>query len=206
MVRPSRNIDNKLLRAGAKLLAQSGAAGISVRKVCSLVGVSPGMFSYFFKSKDDFVYQIQQQLYQNFCRDLDAAVEGCTDPRERLATALLALAKVTHETRQLFLNLMRDGMNGEPAVTRLKEELVPTDLILITQLIRDCKKAGIIQSHHSDINILSLFLGGLVAPSLFGESVHDCLNQHIRQLGAKKQIFNEASIRERIDILMRGLS
>jgi AcrR family transcriptional regulator len=206
VVRPSRDIDKKLIAAGVELLRIGGATGLSVRKVCARVGVSPGMFSYFFRSKDDFVYQIHQQLYQYFCREISDAVERQSDPRERLIIAMLELAKISHRTRQLFLQLMRDGLNGEPAIARMQDEFVPEDLILVVRLVRVCKAEGVIAKHHDDITVLCLLLGSTVGASLFGDTVHDCLHQHVKRLGPKTKIHQEASVRSRIEIILRGLA
>ena len=52
MPRPSRHLDQALLASGAALYPALGCAGLSVRAVASLAGVTAGMFHYHFESKD----------------------------------------------------------------------------------------------------------------------------------------------------------
>ena len=62
MSRPSRNVDALLLRAGRELYPETGAAGLSIRKVAERAGVNLGMFHYHFRTKEAFVRQLLQAL------------------------------------------------------------------------------------------------------------------------------------------------
>ena len=63
MPRPSRAVDEAMLRAGRALLPRLGCRGLTQRALAAHAGVQPGMFHYHFGSKDDFLRALLQQLY-----------------------------------------------------------------------------------------------------------------------------------------------
>ena len=78
MTRPSRNVDRLLLRAGRELFPETGAAQLSIRKVADRAGVIPGMFHYHFGTKDLFVRQLLQELYDEMFASLELAASDRT--------------------------------------------------------------------------------------------------------------------------------
>ena len=64
MARPSQGIDQALLRSGRELFATSGCDGLSLRALAEHAGVNLGMFHYHFKTKDNFLRALLQQLYE----------------------------------------------------------------------------------------------------------------------------------------------
>lgn len=70
MPRKSNNLDKKMLRVGATMLRQNGAAALSIREVAKKEGVNLGMFNYYFKDKNEFIRTILEDTYSPFITDL----------------------------------------------------------------------------------------------------------------------------------------
>lgn len=62
-----------LLKAGADLIAQHGYAGASVRDIAGLAGYTQGAFYSNFQSKDDLVFAIMRDMFQQAYETILAA-------------------------------------------------------------------------------------------------------------------------------------
>src|SRR2546423_10457078 len=94
MPRPSRNLDLALLQAGRELFPQAGCAKLSVRAVAERAGANVGMFHYHFKSKDNFLRALLQQVYEEIFAGLSQAAARPGKAIDGLRGALLAAGPV----------------------------------------------------------------------------------------------------------------
>jgi AcrR family transcriptional regulator len=87
---PGRRADD-LIRACAAELARAGATGLSVRNVCAVAGVSPGLLRHYFAGIDDLVAATYQAVAAEVTAALDAAVAAAgPDPHARLTAYVMA--------------------------------------------------------------------------------------------------------------------
>ncbi len=80
-----------LIAATARLLAERGVAGTSVRTICAAAGVSPGLLRHYFEGVDDLIAATYDDVGERINRALDEAVaEAGDDPTARLRAYLIA--------------------------------------------------------------------------------------------------------------------
>ncbi|MDQ2810089.1 MAG: TetR/AcrR family transcriptional regulator [Chloroflexota bacterium] len=98
----------QLIAAGYKVLGEKGLDAATVKEIARLAGVSPGLFHYYFASKDELLLAVLWEAGQRFNRqlaqDLQAALVTQSFPVVALLTA--------HEVG-----------NKDPAWYRLRYEL-----------------------------------------------------------------------------------
>ena len=64
MPRPNKGTDLRLLQAGKTLLLEKGIDALTVNAVCKLAKVNQGMFVYNFKSKEEFMNKLLDELFE----------------------------------------------------------------------------------------------------------------------------------------------
>lgn len=80
-----------LIAATCRVLAEKGAAGVSVRSICAEAGVSPGLLRHYFAGVSDAIAQAYRETGNRIARALGAAVDAAgSDPRARLVAYLTA--------------------------------------------------------------------------------------------------------------------
>ena len=80
-----------LIAATARVLAAKGAAGVSVRTICTEAGVSAGLLRHYFSSLSDAIAETYRWTGAQIDRALEQAVAAAgTDPRARLLAYLSA--------------------------------------------------------------------------------------------------------------------
>ena len=83
--------DEKLLRilsVGARIIAAEGFERATIRKVASGVGGSVSSLYYYFKSKEDLLFQIQFHAFQTLLENLRAGLAAVKTPEEGVRTVI----------------------------------------------------------------------------------------------------------------------
>jgi AcrR family transcriptional regulator len=89
----THHADNRarLIAAGRELLAAKGIEATTVKEIARLASVSPGLFHYYFASKDDLLlavlYEAGAQFKQQLLHDLQAAMASHSFPVAAIVTA-----------------------------------------------------------------------------------------------------------------------
>jgi len=77
-----------LLKSAARVFAEEGYDKASMRRLAAAADVSLAGIYHYVASKDELLYWIQHHTFESLLAGLEASLEGSTDPRERLATAV----------------------------------------------------------------------------------------------------------------------
>src|SRR5437763_11542362 len=108
MARPSRNIDRVLLAAGRELLPLTGCRDLSVRQVTERAGVNLGMFHYHFKTRENFIRSLLQEMYEHMFASLQLERARHAEPVPGLRAVLRLLGRFARDHRALLLRVMGD--------------------------------------------------------------------------------------------------
>jgi AcrR family transcriptional regulator len=80
----------QLLLAAARVFSRRGYDGASLREICAAAGILPGSLYYHFKSKEDLFVTVHAEGFREINAAVDRALDGRTDPWERLEAACAA--------------------------------------------------------------------------------------------------------------------
>ena len=163
MPRPSQDQDRLLLAAGAALYPQLGCAGLSVRRVAEAAGVNPAMVHYHFGSKDAFLRALLQQHYEEMFGALSLNSQGETDVMERLATALLGVARFVREHRPLIARVWADAQAGEAVAQDFLRANAPRHLGVLMALLQEAEALGRLPQQPL-LTRFSFLMGAVIAP------------------------------------------
>src|SRR5579859_1348150 len=127
----------RLIDAGYKILSEKGYEATTVKEVANVAGVSPGLFHYYFASKDELFVAVLHEAGNRYGRMMHDI--GETVPAAHLLEAAIAAA--------------RDRVTQEPEWYRLRYELFalglrnPTFLPVLGELMAHIREmlAGSLQ-------------------------------------------------------------
>lgn len=206
MSRPSRNVDEQLLRAGRELFPVTGCAGLSVRRLTECAGVNLGMFHYHFRTKDAFVRQLLLSLYDEMFADLVVAAEPADGPVAALRRAANVIASFVRRQHDVLRRIVADAMDGQPLAREFLRTNVPRHFAVVVALIGEGQRAGLLKPLPV-ANAVAFLAGAIGAPLLVGNAfIDDPLAdpELARRLDA--DILSERAIAERIDLALSGLA
>lgn len=85
-----RSKREKVLTKAAELIARQGFDGTSMRDIAAAVGMLPGSLYYHFPSKEDLLIDIHERVVTGMTDRVLAALDGVSDPWERVERAAIA--------------------------------------------------------------------------------------------------------------------
>lgn len=91
---PQENRQGDVLDAAATLFSKNGYEGASMRDIAAASGMLAGSIYCHFSSKEDIFLSVQREGIRQLTEAVNAAIDGISDPWERLDSACAAHAKV----------------------------------------------------------------------------------------------------------------
>ena len=132
-----------LIAATANVLAELGAAGVSVRAISAEAGVSPGLLRHYFDGIDALVAETYRAVGERVSSALAEAVDAAEGPRARLAAYVTASFRAPIAdpgllaTWTAFWSLARSN----PDIAALHGEIYGGYRAELEALLRDCRLA-----------------------------------------------------------------
>jgi AcrR family transcriptional regulator len=206
MARPSQNIDQRLLEAGFELLPQMGCRGLSARKLTEHAGVNLGMFHYHFKSKENFIRILLEQMYEQMFSLLVIKSGEGDSPLQHLRNALLVLAHFGRTNRRLLQRIFADAIAGEPVAIEFLQANIPRHLAVVARLIDEAQRNGQIVNAPLP-QVIAFLAGSIMAPVLLGAAMlaDNMLPQAVGAM-LEQEVLSKKAMEQRIDFALRGLA
>jgi AcrR family transcriptional regulator len=205
MPRPSRNLDRALLAAGRALLPVRGCAGLSIREVAEAAGVNLGMFHYHFKTRDAFLRELLQSMYEEMFSQLTIQRDAAWGPVENLQAALRFLGRFLRDNRPILARVMADALCGDRIALEFLRTNMPRHLGHMQALIQLGQKEGLLKPMPV-AQALGFCAGSLAMPIVFGGAVAES-----GALGAaatralEAQLLSNGAIDERIELALAAI-
>lgn len=115
-----------LIEACAIVLAQRGAAGISVRAICAEAGVSPGLLRHYFSGVSEAIAETYRWIGQQIDAALEQAVDSAgPDPRARLVAYLSTSFRAPIASGELLSSYVAlwSLTRSDPAIATVRVEV-----------------------------------------------------------------------------------
>jgi AcrR family transcriptional regulator len=205
MARPSQQIDQALLRSGRQLFPALGCAGLSLRAVTQHAGVNPGMFHYHFRSKENFLRALLQQMYEEMFAALSDEARADGPAIERLRAALVALARFARANRRVLARAWMDAMSGEKVAREFFRANAPRHLRLLFGLLEQAHAEGALREL-PPLQRFALLMGGVLLPLIFVAGlVESGVVPAVPRSAFEAQVASDAAIAERIELILGAL-
>lgn len=205
MPRPSQDIDQALLRAGRELYPERGCAGLAVRAVAEHAGVNLGMLHYHFRTKDNFLRAVLQQMYEEMFEQLSLEAAHDATARQRLRAALIALAGFLRTNRRSVARVWIDAMAGEPVARDFMRANAPRHIGLLAALLEAAQREGSLRELPPLQRLVTL-LGAVALPIVFVAGVVDAgIEPGPSRRAFEAEVLSDAAIAQRVDLMLDAL-
>jgi AcrR family transcriptional regulator len=205
VTRPSNRVDEALLASGRALFPAVGCAGLSLRVLAEHAGVNAGMFHYHFKTKDNFLRTLLQQLYEEMYAGVQLEAAHDAPALQRLHGALFSFARFARDHRRVVARIWMDVLAGEPVALDFFRRNAPRHLGLLVRLVEQAHAEGALRAL-PPVQRLAFLLGALVMPMVFAAGLADAgvAPASIRK-AFDAQVMSDAAIEQRIELALGAL-
>jgi AcrR family transcriptional regulator len=111
----------QIVAATIRCLARDGYAGLTMKRVATEAGVSPGILHYYFRDKRAILAAAAETVTSDLDRRVAAASRGARDPRARLRALVRTCLDVASHDRDfwtVFIEFWGEALH-DPALARL---------------------------------------------------------------------------------------
>ena len=93
----------EIVEISKNLINEKGVNNVSIRDVVKSVGMSQGLFYYYFKSKEEILEIIINEYVEMFCKDLEENINGIQmeydNWKEKIETTIVMLVKLYNDNK-----------------------------------------------------------------------------------------------------------
>ena len=127
-----------ILRAAATIFAEKGYHQASIRDIARATGVSLSGLYYYFKSKEELLFLIQDHAFGTLVANLEQLLEGVSDPHRRIRLLIENHLRyfVNNMAEMKVLSHEADALTGElrVEVDQKKRQLSDTAMTILREL------------------------------------------------------------------------
>ncbi|MCL2485655.1 MAG: TetR/AcrR family transcriptional regulator [Endomicrobia bacterium] len=140
-------------------MIENGISSISIRSICIEAGVNLGMFHYYFKSKENFIKILLENLIQDLQNYWFKEMESLSTPKERLERVLFLNAKLYKEKKGVVETMLKGfDFSNEFFIKMIKETHKIIYAFFFT-LMNDCKNDGSLDKNIDNYKLVSILFG-----------------------------------------------
>jgi AcrR family transcriptional regulator len=135
----------QIIAAATKLFARDGFYKTTIKDIAKLAGISPGLVYQYFREKDDVLLLVLLEVVNSYAREIPLALEGATDPLDRLVETISAYTRVVDRLRVETILAYRStkSLSPERREAIQRKEIETNELI--ASAIREAMKAGYVR-------------------------------------------------------------
>jgi AcrR family transcriptional regulator len=151
------DLRNALIKAGAELLVEEGAAALSLRKVAAKAGVSHSAPYAHFADKETLIAAISTEGFQRLYEHLTATVEAHQhNPSELLIEVAYAYTQFAQES-PAFYKLMFSGVLEHEQAFPDFVSISKANFQLLVDLVERCQAAGTLPEGSAELLAVSVW-------------------------------------------------
>jgi len=139
----------QIVAAATKLFSDQGFYRTKIKEIAKLAGVSPGLVYLYVREKEDVLLLVLLQVLEGYALEIPKAIEGITDPLERLIRAVDAYCRVVDQHRSATVLAYR----STKSLSSERQLLIQEREIETNSIISDALKACISQKLIRPVNV-----------------------------------------------------
>jgi AcrR family transcriptional regulator len=141
----------QIVAAATQLFADQGFYKTTIKDIAKKAGISPGLIYLYIREKDDLLLLVLLDVIDAYARELPSAMEGITQPLDRLIRAIKAYCRIVDQHRAATVLAYRSTKSlSLERRSLIQEQETRTNAIIMTE-IDGCIKAGFLRRINVDV-------------------------------------------------------
>lgn len=148
----------QIVAAATKLFSDRGFYKTTIKDIAKLAGISPGLVYLYVREKEDVLLLVLLQVVDAYAREIPKAIEGVTDPLDRLTLAVDAYCRVVDRHRSATVLAYRSTKSLSPDRRLMIQEREVATNSIISDALTACIEQGLIRPVNVDVLSYQLVL------------------------------------------------
>ena len=201
------NFRRKLIESGKQHFLIAGTNGITIRKIALDADVNLGLFVYYFKTKDQFIIEVIQDLYNDFLQVFNQEFENSkkeSSALEQFRFLLQVFGNLMGKNAIIVSRFIQDMMQGDRLVMKAFAKQPPKHVQYFFEVIKECQKQKLIRTDFEPVLVYMLCVTSIGLPQVMFKHLDKKI---INESSAKKfdMLVSDKALKKRIDFLLKGI-
>ena len=182
---------SQIVAAATRLFSDQGFYKTTIKDIAKEAGISNGLVYLYVREKEDVLLLVLLEVVNSYAREIPKAIEGLSDPLERLLRVVDAYCRVVDRHRAATVLAYRSTKSLSPDRRLMIQQRETETNDIIGAAIVDCIKVGLIRKLNVDVLTYQIVLvaHGWALKSWF----------------FKSRLSLDQYIRENLDIILTGI-
>jgi len=141
----------QIVTAATELFSSRGFYGTTMKDIARLAGISAGLIYQYVREKEDVLLLVLLEVVEGYAQQIPRALEGVTDPLERLLKAVDAYCRVVDRHRAGTVLAYRSTKSLSPPRRELIKARELETNAFITAVIAECVERGLLRRVNVDL-------------------------------------------------------
>jgi AcrR family transcriptional regulator len=141
----------QIVAAATQLFSRQGFYRTTIKDIAKLAGISSGLVYQYVREKEDVLLLVLLEVVDAYAREIPIALEGITDPLERLVTAVDSYCRVVDRNRTATVLAYQSTKSLSPSRRELIQQREMETNQFIAVAIMECIKSGFVRKANSDV-------------------------------------------------------
>jgi AcrR family transcriptional regulator len=142
---------SQIVSAATELFAEQGFHRTTIKDIAKRAGFSPGLVYLYVREKEDVLLLVLLRVLEEHRAELPGAVEGVTDPLERLVRLIDAFTRIVDRHRAATVIAYRSAHLLTPDRRLLVEDREREVDDIVVETLVACMKAGLVRKLDVDV-------------------------------------------------------
>ncbi len=148
----------EIVRAAVKLFSEQGYYNTTIQSIAREAGISVGLVYQYFREKDDLLFLSLKDVLETYEREIPLALEGVTQPLERLRLAIRTYCRIVDRLREATVLTYRSAKSLRAERRRYIKEGETRTNRLLEACVRDCVDQGYLRPVNTSLLVYQYVL------------------------------------------------
>ncbi|MGL6066857.1 MAG: TetR/AcrR family transcriptional regulator [Cetobacterium sp.] len=197
---------NQILEMAKDVLLKKGIFKTRIEDITNNLGIAKGSFYTYFKSKDELLEAVINEVYKIRKNELEELLQTILDPKEQLKSFIVKRFIISSKNLKSYLILINLTRNLEHLTPILRKKLLDIEFLNRKFLKKIIKNIPNVSYSENDINTMIIFiLGGIKSyrmERLFYKNTEDYFISDIEEF---KEKIKNIDLEEEVDLVVNGI-
>lgn len=141
----------QIVAAATELFSNQGFYRTTIKDIAKAAGISSGLVYQYVREKEDVLLLVLFEVVDAYAREIPKALDGLSDPLDRLVTAVTAYCRVVDRHRAATVLAYRSTKSLAPSRRELIQNREVETNQYIADAIADCIKSGLVRKVNAEV-------------------------------------------------------
>lgn len=160
-----KHVKENIKKATIELLAEKGYASVSTRDIVKRADTALGQLTYYYKTKDDLIYEVIDEIIDSFILDIEKSIEDKENKIEILKNYFEELIEKDNYSVRIMIDLISQSLYNNVLSIKTSEMIDRLSTIIVNSVLEE-RNINIEDAQIETRKFINYFLGTFISNNI----------------------------------------